>query len=750
MAISGPDFRDLLDLVSKKLFEVRPPLDNRQLDRCLVALRKIHRSFRSSPLSLCPAPSSSSSSSSHLPSCDLPLDSSRGYSQPPSVYLHLLSQLSEPMDAHNFSTVMSVFQNFTSSQAEAHSLLRILAQELHRNRKKFDPPSIISGVAGLRFMTCGPDSPGTEAFLSALHSKLLQDGQQSSRFSPRDLSSMLYGLQTMTAETDSVRLWLGFLTSQLTAAAAGHGSSSRFDLTTLTRLLTGVRLMRSEYPEVREIFGIVALQLPSLSALDKTSFVQMAFSLQGKSSDHPEILSFLSAFTSKLRESSFESVSDSNDLCKVVSGFGELNSHLSETRDLLSAVVEKCSQLPSIARVDVHNVATAAYALRSLDSRYAEVNSLLELLSMHLSLTTHDGMRYGNLSNVDFLNALLGLRRLNSDIPAVQKWLCVLIDPLIASGYPSAINVNQLCGAMASLSHLANEHEAVRRLVVLLTEKLQDSVGTLNPWAFSEAVFGMRRLYEFEDSEGITSILLTTLLSRIEGSSEEFSEKNLVRLCAQLCWLQTPRCEPFQALVNLAAQKLQSSPAKLSPRSLSILIGGMRGLSSARSSTRNLIGALVPRVSSQNDLFSRDEFCVAIGGLERMNSTHDCVRKLFETLLEKAPLNLWDNISPTQASLLAAGMSSLNPFEFDAVNQILLPLSQQRWKLAEVSAEEGWRDGDSTERLARQSALLAIDRMISRTGIDQLGEEQWGLGAQKRMLRDIQKLLLRAEFVRKR
>jgi hypothetical protein len=44
MTILRPEFRELLSLISKKLFEVRPPLDNRQLDRCLMALREIQRS----------------------------------------------------------------------------------------------------------------------------------------------------------------------------------------------------------------------------------------------------------------------------------------------------------------------------------------------------------------------------------------------------------------------------------------------------------------------------------------------------------------------------------------------------------------------------------------------------------------------------------------------------------------------------------------------------------------------------------
>lgn len=554
---------------------------------------------------------------------------------------------------------------------------------------------------------------------------------------------MLYGLQTMSTDSDHVKLWLSFLTSRLNATA----TEQKFDLVTLTRLFTGIRLMRSEEPEVRKIFEIVRLKLQSISTLDKTSFIQMTFSLQGKSSDHPEILYFLSPLASKLHESSFELVSDSNDICKIATGFGDLNSHLPETRELLSAVITKCSQFPTNARVDVHNVATASYAMRSLDSRYPEVNALLELLSLHLSLTTHDGMRYGSLSSVDFLNSLIGLRRLNSDLPAVQKWVGVLIDLLTASAPSTRVDANQLCAAMASLSHLANEHDTIRRLIVLLTEQLRVSLGVLSPWSFSEAIFGMRRFYEFEDCDGISNNLLVCLLSKIEGTTEEFSEKNLVRLCGHLSWLHTPHCEPFQALVNFTAQKLQSSPAKLSSRSVSILLGGMRGLSSGRSSTRNLINSLIPRVNSLAENFGGDDYCMAVGGLERMNSTHECVRILFESLLKKAPPNLWNEMTPSQASLLATGMSSLNPFEFLAVNKILIPLSQQRWRLMESPAED-WKEAVFTQQQSeRQSAVQAIDRMIRRTGIEELDSS---LVAQKRMLRDIQKLLLRAEFVRRR
>jgi hypothetical protein len=321
-----------------------------------------------------------------------------------------------------------------------------------------------------------------------------------------------------------------------------------------------------------------------------------------------------------------------------------------------------------------------AYSLRSFSSWSREAVNLLEILTLHLTLTTVEGTRYGPFENVDFLNSLLGLRRLNSGVVAVQKWLCVLVDTFERCPSREPFLTEQLCSAMASLSNLSTAHEVTRRLVSILVQKLRSSEGPLSPWSFAEAVYGMRKFYECgaEHSRQVDTLLLV-LLSKIEdsrNSSKSFSEKEFVRICAQLSSLSVTESQAVQLLVEFLAKKLQLSDQSFSSSGLSILLHGARGLRSNRRSTRNLVVSLTSKVHLLPEPFSVDEFCHAVSGLGRMNSSHESVRTLFLAIAEKCPPDLWREMTLDRAALLVTGMACLNPFEFEAVNFLLAPLSE--------------------------------------------------------------------------
>ena len=309
----------------------------------------------------------------------------------------------------------------------------------------------------------------------------------------RDISTVVYGLQSFTENDEGVSSILSVMTE---LALQNISSKQPIKSQDISMMLLGLQCMSSRNEEIKKLLSAITTMISTCEeSFDEQNIGNALHGLQSMNSDCTVVTLLLSALTIKIRDS--ESEISSQAVSNSLLGLQNMNSDSGEIRILISAIASKIRNCkPELSAVALSN---SFYGLQGMSSDRAEVKDLLSALTVK----AHHSVR--RLNSNEISNAMFGLQRMRNDSVEVRDAVAVLAIKLKYSG--AELSGHAVCSSLYGLQGMTSECTETRTLLSVLTTTLIGSKDRLSANDISNALYGLQDLREMIPKDAYLSTL---------------------------------------------------------------------------------------------------------------------------------------------------------------------------------------------------------------------------------------------------
>jgi hypothetical protein len=381
-------------------------------------------------------------------------------------------------------------------------------------------------------------------------------------------------------------------------------------LATYSESMTLTQLVNSFYFCTKKFIALDSNQLKKLSSelysrrgsLDSAQLGKALYSMKlysGKSTPERELLL---AIHSKSEDS--HHVPSSQSIANMLYGLNKMNSHRSEVQTLLSSLADHIAR--SQCTLSGQEIGSALYGLQGMDSSHDAVRDIIRVLSRKIEFSSAE------LTPQIISNSLYGLQEMRADNPEIRFLLRVLkykIDQSSECLTPMAVS-NSLYG----LKNMTSDVPEVRKLLLALCRVIQlDRVEHPNenmesmkwndePLTSRGVACSLYGLQGMSSDHWEVRRLLSVLTQRVDRTSDLMSSQQIGMSLHGLRRMSSKEPEVRQ-LVKLVANIIARSKKPIDTHGIALGLYGISQLSSEHEEVRLLLQVLTPRIIASQEPF---------------------------------------------------------------------------------------------------------------------------------------------------
>ena len=331
----------------------------------------------------------------------------------------------------------------------------------------------------------------------------LQKLSHSSSWRLNDISSVIYGLQCLTAEDPGYLDIVGTVTKIAGGILLKKNTLSSKNL---SMLMYGLRQNSCNEQLSRNFLKVVAkIVLQCKETLSAQAVGNSLYGLQSMSNNCIEVITLVSALTVKVKGCA--EIFSAQELSNALYGLQGMSSDNIEVRGLLSALIPKIHSCRE--SFGAQAVGNSLYGLQGMSCGSVEVRAVIQALTVKVKGCAEI------FSAQELSNALYGLQGMSSDNIEVRGLLSALI-PKIHSCRES-FGAQAVGNSLYGLQGMSCGSVEVRAVIQALTVKVKGCKEPLNAQAASNALYGLQRSMRSSCSHP----LLDTLLLHFRNSAKE-------------------------------------------------------------------------------------------------------------------------------------------------------------------------------------------------------------------------------------
>ena len=356
------------------------------------------------------------------------------------IIAQLTSRIRKCSDNFSFSSISSILyalQNHGNKEKIINDLLSVLNSCLcDITSGEIDESSVCISFYGLQNM---PDQdPILLLLLHTLYNKITS--RACTFLTNREISNILYGMQSMSASSDEVKNILNICKESLEHSAE---CKNFFSVNELTETIFGLQSMSSEYTAVVDLVESILPHIKTLGGgggggekrgdrtpQDEVEIIfssddigMILFGIQNMNSDEERVISLLEIINSKILNttSSFSLKFSKQDILLSLKAFSFLSSDHPVVRKLISFLIKKVRGMPE--KLSLQEYCLVMESFKRLNSSHTEVTGLLSALRGKLDppppppASTNNA---GGLSADHYSSLLFGLQYMSASHEEVK------------------------------------------------------------------------------------------------------------------------------------------------------------------------------------------------------------------------------------------------------------------------------------------------------------------------------------------
>ena len=261
---------------------------------------------------------------------------------------------------------------------------------------------------------------------------------------------------------------------------------------------------------------------------------------------------------------------------------------------------------------------------------------------------------------------MYGLQGMSSDYPCVRRLIRLITQRIEPCKEP--LDAQAIGNALYGLNSMSSDHTEVRVLASTLAELIQQSNNVnLRPQEIANALYGLQGLHTKHPE---VNRLIVAIKNKILCSKKgDYGCLNAKEIGASLYGFQSMTGDSREALELLAAvtMKMQHFKGSLNAQAVGNALWGLQGMGSEHTEVRALLHILTQHIKA-SDALDRP-FEQGLFGLQRMNTKHREVRELLSVLSKKID-TCYEAMSKRETSDAIVGIQGMLMLESKSLDQV--------------------------------------------------------------------------------